>query len=155
MSESRDTSKTIKKLVKEVKSRPLPRGKRVGEVLPPVGPTAAALGNPPVNAIPIPTSPGRTRTEIRRSCAATVDGPIREFLDLVVDRNLQWAKNNPAAVPDKDMVSSVQGVAQLYTQIGIGFIGVNTVDPAEVPNLPPPVFVTRNADEPLPDGASG
>lgn len=103
----------------------------------------------------------RTRTEIRQRCAAVFDGVISDifaehlrrlqkegFISVVDD------KGRLHEYPmDSKAVAGVQAIASLYAQVGVGFIGVNQVDPQEIPNLPPPVFKMVDPNAPLPEGA--
>lgn len=140
----------------------------VPEPLEPVGDVRTLL--PDIVAVPASSGPPndiagprvRTRTEIRQRCAAVFDGVItdifQEHLRRVRASAFLTIKDEKTGkvleLPlDTKLVSGVQSIASLYAQVGVGYIGVNQVDPQEIPNLPPPVFNVLDPNAELPEGA--
>jgi hypothetical protein len=109
------------------------------------------LPEPPPSLEPFKTlgvgtqTAGRTRGEIRLSCQHVFDARIRPRLEAAVDeKDDQGHYTTP--------LKEVLGIAELYARIGIGFIGANDQDPADIAKLPPPVFALADENAPLPDG---
>lgn len=114
----------------------------------------------PTEAIP-PRAPipgtGRMRVEIRRSCASQFDTQIRTVLEDYVASVAEGYRDPETGkkwYSVKD-IAQVTAIGNLYASVGIGFLGTNQIDPAEIPQLPPPVFATYDPAAPLPDGKDG
>jgi hypothetical protein len=103
----------------------------------------------------------RTRAEIRNACASLFDQKVRVTLERYLDTVMEGhevedplTKRKVKVYFHKD-VAAVTNIGQLLVGVGVGQIGVNQIDPADIPSLPPPVFQTAPAEAPLPDGKPG
>lgn len=94
----------------------------------------------------------RNRAEIRASVQHAFDTLVCGILDEGLSRIQRNLKLDPKAPLDLKTLTAVQGVGSLYAQVGIGYVGTNQLDPADIPNLPPPIFQTLDPNAPLPDG---
>jgi hypothetical protein len=78
-------------------------------------------------------------------------GELRLSLQHVFDTNIRKRLEHELAKPETPL-KDVLAIAELYARTGVGFLGTNELDPADIAQLPPPVIQVLDPDAPLPDG---